>query len=82
MTIKIWGVTSDDTVYTMFYENVTKYEIKPQWKWYYLGLEKVVEGFDLIIYQGKEKIVENLSINTTFSYDNKEKQLYVEFHDY
>ena len=80
MTIKIWGVTPADTVYTMLYENVTKYEIKPQCGWY--DLEKVVEGFDLIIYRGKEKIVEDLSINTTFSYDNKEKQLYVEFNDY
>ena len=80
MTIKIWGVTPADTVYTMLYENVTKYEIKPQCEWY--DFEKVIEGFDLIIYRGKEKIVEDLSINTTFSYDNKAKQLYVEFHDY
>lgn len=80
MKVKIWGVTAADTVYTMLYENVTRYDIKPQCEWY--DLEKVVEGFDLIIYKGKEKIVEDLSINTTFSHNNKEKQLYVEFHDY
>lgn len=80
MKVKIWGVTPADTVYTMLYENVTRYDIKPQCEWY--DLEKEIVGFDLIIYQGKEKIVEDLSINTTFSYDNKEKQLYVEFHDY
>lgn len=80
LKIKIWGVTPIDQLYTRLYDKVTKYEIIPQCEYY--DLEKVVEGFDLIIYQGKEKIVENLSINTTFEYDEKEKRLYVEFHDY
>lgn len=80
MKVKIWGVTPVDRLYTKLYEKVTKYEIIPQWEWY--DLEKVVEGFNLIIYQGKKKTTEDLSINTTFNYDNKEKLLYVEFHDY
>lgn len=53
MKIKIWGVTPLDSVYTYLYEKVTKYEIKPQYEWY--DLEKVVEGFNLIIYQGDKK---------------------------
>lgn len=80
MKIKIWGVTPLDSVYTNLYEKVTKYEIEPQCEWY--DSEKVVEGFNLIIYQGDKKTIENLSINTTFTYDKKENQLYVEFHDY
>ena len=80
MKIKIWGVTPVDRVYTNFYDKVTKYEIEPICEWY--DLEKEVEGFKLVIYQGNNKSIEEFSINTTFKYDKKANQLYVEFHDY
>lgn len=80
MKIKIWGVTFVDDTYTHFYDKVTKYEIEPIYEWY--DLEKVVEGFKMVIYQGNNKSIEELSINTIFKYDEKTNQLYVEFHDY
>ena len=80
MKIKIWGVTPVDNVYTKLYDKVTKYEIEPICEWY--DLEKEVEGFKLVIYQGNNKSIVKFSINTTFKYDKKTNQLNVEFYDY
>jgi hypothetical protein len=83
MKIKIWGVTCADTVNSMLYEKVTDYKIEPIWEYDDKDVfEKWLIGFNLIIHQKQKETIEHLSENTTFSYNDKEKLLYVEFHDY
>lgn len=80
MTIRIWGVTASDNVYSRLYENVTEYGI-------YLQIDRdnyfdICDDITLKIKQGEKETEEDLSIYSTFNYNDKTDTLMIEFHDY